>query len=1004
MAEKATAFVLDDQEPTRWIVLDTMFTLVHVLNRAHSTDPATLATIDRLQALSTERQDHPISCAMALEIAVTTPVASFFVAQALVRWNEGGRESVSMLDAMLRARWPDALSGSETGEGRVVELCSRIAVELAGLDVPASEDTERVNELRVALASLSEHLLDRGDSACAVKCVLSAANVASLLSPAASAAALEELLPLASRTSEEQTLLSISIHRAQALANASQTDPSRRFDAFDALEGVIRRLPTFEASVRKSAAAVCRHWTGALSYLHPLRPLVELALSPDERVPPEARSLDVPSPLQTIWSKAPDDWDAWVQRIGSLAMDVENARLALQVPVSDRFAETTWDRWSIDHPRLRRAVPHGRSVLRERELDDILLVLGHEVTHVYSLAGFVGRACLALRWAIFENEAYLWTLVHKDEAKRDPAAFGRLPGPVPLGPPDLIGLAVTQRSVELERKIQILEATWTPWFEGLAVFAELSADPSTNDDSYSSIWGTLLNLIDFDVRRAVRERGIDPKEAVREAYREVEGIYSGAIRRAGPYRLRAYLERYGPKYLSGYVAVRAIVARWRRSIGRPSTGGELIAALLNLTRASGPEYLPDVSAPIERFREEALERHVAWVRALARLDGDRLSELIADFDRGAQDTAEWRLVQGGLVREPVDAGFQAREGERFADLVARCHSSASDAEEVGSRLRRQSALMTQVIRMVLDVLRTSTKIPHLFDASTAPFALSHLLTLPLGRCDCPFWIVPEERTFICLLRTRETDVDGGRPAYDLVLVVRPDGAVFDELLATVERVRASRMTVTRVTDLTAGAGGSATGRSFLVFELDEWIHIQPRGLLMGATEVPPHVPALIRARLQPPPAARQMSGLASTDHPCARRTREWITSGDSPGFVDPRTGIDAGAWALTVLSEAEAVASGVSDSDRRRIDLAVLRATLGPDANVEALVDKGVDALVDGDSALTSRWVRFLLDSGIRPVTDEEGAAGLAQELGVRGWRIVEHGPQGWDVVPAEID
>src|SRR5262249_53885527 len=117
-----------------------------------------------------------------------------------------------------------------------------------------------------------------------------------------------------------------------------------------------------------------------------------------------------------------------------------------------------------------------------------------------------------------------------------------------------------EQNVELALKAKILQDVWTPWFEGLAMFGEMAADPTHHDERHSPVTEALRNLIDFHGQPHEGERVSD---AFLKYISEFEARCSQAISRLGPARLRAYADVTDVPYLAGYIAVRAVVAAWR---------------------------------------------------------------------------------------------------------------------------------------------------------------------------------------------------------------------------------------------------------------------------------------------------------------------------------------------------------------------------------------------------------------------------------------------------------
>lgn len=157
---------------------------------------------------------------------------------------------------------------------------------------------------------------------------------------------------------------------------------------------------------------------------------------------------------------------------------------------------TDWTTWTIDHPAYRRAVPHHLSFTREREFDSQLLTLTHEITHVLSMLGNIGAALTCLRVAAFDDEVTLWSPAL---AEADPARYvERLAsdGVAPLEDNQPGLLVRAERALEVTLKARALQDAWTPWFEGLALYGELSADPVEDPAMIDPVNEALQHMVD----------------------------------------------------------------------------------------------------------------------------------------------------------------------------------------------------------------------------------------------------------------------------------------------------------------------------------------------------------------------------------------------------------------------------------------------------------------------------------------------------------------------------
>ena len=337
-------------------------------------------------------------------------------------------------------------------------------------------------------------------------------------------------------------------------------------------------------------------------------------------------------------------------------MEIEEIRLGLEPSIEELSAEADWVAWTVSHPGYARSVPHNRSFMREAKFQENLLVLTHETTHVLSFLGAVGASLTALRVATLDNELRIAT-AHDgaDEAYRKGGVAGLLAadGLAHLAPNDASMLWLVERGLELARKSQMLQDTWTPWFEGLAIFAEGAADPALDPVGITPVNEALRNLVDFHPTPGPSGVFDSPEDVIRQ-YEEFTATFeracSEAIAKQGPGRLYAYLTNQMIPYFEGYIAVRGVVASWRRTTGRPLTATSCLSLLLHATRFGIGDFIPDLSLRGEFFGPEAAASMVRWAQGIAALSKEAIEEFIEPPEKsGPGRPYHWR--EGRLLRD-----------------------------------------------------------------------------------------------------------------------------------------------------------------------------------------------------------------------------------------------------------------------------------------------------------------------------------------------------------------
>lgn len=104
-------------------------------------------------------------------------------------------------------------------------------------------------------------------------------------------------------------------------------------------------------------------------------------------------------------------------------------------------------------------------------------------------------ACL--RVADFDNEIAMWSRAFPDPTPADEVERRVAQGPAPLLPGDASFLSRADLGVELAAKARALHDIWSPWLEGLAVFAETSADPTSDPARINPVTRALRGMLDF---------------------------------------------------------------------------------------------------------------------------------------------------------------------------------------------------------------------------------------------------------------------------------------------------------------------------------------------------------------------------------------------------------------------------------------------------------------------------------------------------------------------------
>jgi hypothetical protein len=1002
------------------VVADAVISTGRAVSTIDLHQPETLKAYDDLTSKAEVRSTHVLEVALREELNLTPPVAAIVVMGMLTHWSqqipEGTRDWLDVLEMLC----PDARPRG-TYDARVVYHAihsARSVAHVKSLDTP---DEGALRESAQSLEALADIVTER-DPRDAVACLQSARNLIRLIDLKDTERLTGRAIEKARSVGNADLVVAELALRCDILMRIAEHDSSRERDTFDAVEEAIRAM--LGAEVRPpTALKILTACVVAGAFLRPLQAMLTLVLSEQERraLPflnmrtdeetEEVRRtiLELPTVLSPIWSGTTKDWLAKMDLVRAWSIPLENHRLTLEAPTRRPNALVDWASWSFTHPNLVRAVPHMESLLREEHFEEILLVLHHEIAHVFSLLGFLGTALFAMRIAQHQFEIDLWGRLAKmradarlEKAEVDVEAMQQADYLAPLTEPDTLLLAQAEQALEVERKIEMFQNCWTPWFEGVAVFGETAADPRMDAEAMAPAIQVVFNLWDTPVSHQAEEAGISITEAFQKRLEQAENMYAKALRGNNGdghayFRLRQYLDADADHYLIGYLAVRAIIAAWRTTLGRPASGAELFATLLHVTRFSdGAGAVPDLSLPVDQFREAVCKQCAAWVMSLARISRADLEAVANSWrDRKSRKVVGWE--EGRLLIHTLDeTSMEQTALEKVRALARQALNSLRGAHADTHRLREADAVQNEILNLVAKALTHKSDEPMFADRDFVSRLLSGAWVLPLGQADCPFWLLPESNSLATLIRSRERDKNHGNPSY-AVTIFNLDEKSFAELRREVERSGRSRLRVTRVADLYEGDDSPSLGRNFVTFQLGDWLHVRNGGAFFGAVSMPDGLSERVRSRLAPSRLLASHQWLTGDGHPAAKRTLAWIRANDWNVDLEGIP-VDVSPWAHRVAQLAERVLSDDGKEDFELSAASLMQALFGSSDAAQRIRTTFAKMRQErrGDFR---ELIRILEVTGYRPERDQPAAEMLELFFREQGTPLLEQHSSGWDVV-----
>jgi len=773
------------------------------------------------------------------------------------------------------------------------------------------------------------------------------------------------------------------VRMALAKAMAAEQGKLSKLAAFDALERSLRWLPE-SAEVRDQALSLIRPWLEEDDAYTELRGFFALSMSrqDDRSLLAEIANLSHFSRMIVNLDEAA--WFKSIEYVGSLFIGVENKRLALEPLPFSHAAQADWSTWSFRHEAYRRSIPDGTSLLREGNLHELLLELNHELIHILSMQSDIGRAIVAIRAVLLYRELVLWTFKYPEGNISEEVLFSQGVASLPEG--DVLALAQAEQALELSRKMQILQNCWAPWFEGLAVFSEHAADP-TQDTVYVPTTLVLANLVDIQGSSV---------EIVSEHFKKMEGIYSEALRRVDYHRLRTYLcsGDYHRFYLSGYLAVRSVVSAWRSTLGRQLSGSEATRVLLHLTRFGTADAIPELNIPLNKFREEVIDCQRKWLSWVATIPREDLEAVLQSYtnEQPLETFPSWR--NDHLIWISPSESFQKGE-DKVDQLITQALSSLQGANAEVGRVGEAPPICKNIMTGTANALEQYKK------SSSLPMKLLNLLgfawhILPIGRVDAPFWLNPETRTVLVLIRTTEQSNDTGAPGHN-GLIFSLEEKEFHALQQRVLLHGHPRLSVWRFVDLVPeeappeyGGIKRGHGRNYIALVYEDWLYVQSRGLLIGSLTVPEQLLADIKKRVFPESIFTMEANLIAEGTAGAHRTQEWISN--SPKWEVAGNALPLDPWAQYVAGLADEVLTPASRTEHAEASRMMLRFAIGERPEVDILLQSGLGALFGENLALLRKVLKTLHKSGQMPV----------QETGIPGeasWNLLfAETPNGLDV------
>ena len=789
------------------------------------------------------------------------------------------------------------------------------------------------------------------DSEAAVACGLNACSLAE--DGSAVLAAADALITIAGRHDDNATMIALT-YRVLGLGRLQLSGAPVELELYDAFEAACRYPPAEPA--RDVSRQILGQIGDELEFLRPHLFLWKCAFEPDSLDPGLKRARMYAQP---VWHIDDEDFAHTITDLMGIIADLENRRLDLLPHDQDAVAITDLNNWSIDHQAFRQAIPFANSLLREADRSDILLTLSHEVIHIESALGWLGINLAALRIAATECELHLLAKsgAFDDEAEAEQNRELHLAAAFPRQ--DFVALALVEQQLELVRKAQLLRAIWLPWLEGIAVFGELSADPSLDSETSTMFSDVISSLNDETPREVAESRELSLMDASRAIRADAERLYADALTESGRARLRTYLNRWPERYLAGYLAVRAVVTSLRRF--HPFHGLDAYQALFAMTTMGTRFAVPSLTLAPAEFEAKARADMLSWLRRVAELDESSVTTLAT--------APRWSWAGGRDRERVVEAGQEDAAGRvALADIVPPLaigvrKPRTGRRNEFGDLTPEQAAALGRILDLVADRILPADEE---FVNEMAGGLGDRISLVPIGQVTAPFWLSlgDEVRRLVVGIRVTETERERGKPSYTLYVVplTAEKAAQLEEQM---HLLHSSRMQVRRYADISQFAPdndqGRGLGRNVVGLAYGTFTLVLPAGQLTG-TSASPSLTTSVENRLQPP-STLELDATVMRGAAIAQRTIDWIESQDFAADLVERLEVEA--WTERVLALARVV---LTDDDVQLVKevSSLILAELGwDDGDFEDVCKSGLKALYDDDPPLITPLLEAALVSGV---------------------------------------
>ncbi len=305
-----------------------------------------------------------VSQAIESGVALTPGFWKLYMGVVLASWDKGGTKHAKWLPEIRLLYRPDSESDEESADRAELVLDSAAKV-LQALASPPDEDTD--NDLAHEFANLARECEAAGRLDAAYD-LFAAVMTLDIPHGSERRQIVERALRLAEDAGKPGQIAVCASDIARSAIAIAEKDPTRRLDAFDAVERAIERSARVQKSISVPLAHGLREAMQPHQWLHCLMPLLIFSIGTETAKNQLGEIVGGNNWPERIATQPMDDW---LERFAGLLqamyweIEIERQRLALEPSPRAESAQADWVSWTVTHPGYSRSIPHNRSFQRE---------------------------------------------------------------------------------------------------------------------------------------------------------------------------------------------------------------------------------------------------------------------------------------------------------------------------------------------------------------------------------------------------------------------------------------------------------------------------------------------------------------------------------------------------------------------------------------------------------------------------------------------------------------